>query len=199
MSLPNKATDQELMRALAKGQEEAMEVIFRKYYTGICQAAYRILPDPAVAEDLAQDVLLELWRRRDELHISGSISAYLRRAVVNRALNYIRDQRLKLKEGEDAINDSGEDAKAVALLESKDLEKQIDQAIENLPDRCRLVFVLSRFEELTYAEIAEKLDISVKTVENQISKALKLLRKALAPYTDKNLGVLLFLIFLLGG
>lgn len=177
-----------------------MEQIFRMYYVGICQASYRILPDPAVAEDLAQDVLLELWRRRDELRITGSISAYLRRAVVNRTLNYIRDQRLNLMDGEDALQETeGEEAVASVLLESKELQEKIDEAIENLPDRCRLVFVLSRFEDLSYAEIGEKLDISVKTVENQISKALKILRISLAPFVDKNLGIAFFLFFILLG
>ncbi len=161
--------------------EAAMEALFREMYPLLCQVVYKVLPQSAAAEDLAQETLLELWRRRDQLDIRLSLRAYLKRTVLNKTLNYIRDNRLLPEE------DAGKDLPApetdvLQQMAASELQEKIDQAIDGLPARCRMVFVLSRFEELSNAEIAEKLGISVKTVENQMTKALKQLRETLGPY-----------------
>lgn len=163
--------------------EAAMEALFREMFPLLCQAVYKVLPQSAVAEDLAQETLLELWRRRDQLDIRLSLRAYLRRAVLNKTLNYIRDNRLLPEE------DAGKDLEApqtdaLQQMAASELQEKIDQAVDGLPPRCRMVFVLSRFEELSNAEIAAKLGISAKTVENQMTKALKQLRETLGPYLD---------------
>lgn len=157
-------------------------LLFEAYYAYICKAVYKIIPDTVLVEDLAQEVFLELWRKRSQIHITTSLKAYLRRAAVNKALNYIRDNRVKLTNQERAPEVRARQAGALQQMEADELQQVIDQAVDGLPDRCRIIFILSRFEGMTYHEIAEQLDISVKTVENQISKALRTLRDRLSPY-----------------
>lgn len=175
-------TDQELKALFQKDAEHAIELLFRLYYQKVCQAVYKIIPKEQTTEDLAQEVFYELWRKKDQLQIHTSYAAYLRRAAVNKALNFLRDQKIQLDDstvvGQLKIQAPLSDAE----LEATELQLVIDQAVDQLPERCRLVFVLSRFEQMSYKEIADQLDISPKTVENQISKALRLLRQALGPY-----------------
>ena len=170
------------MQLLKQDSERAIELLFEEYYGDLCRSAYRILPDQHLVEDLVQEVFYELWRRRRRLRIKSSLKAYLRRATRNKTLNYLRDHRRVYFEPADAQPLPGNLSGALRQLEAAELQELIDQAIDRLPERCRLVFVLSRFEDMTYHEIAEQLEISVKTVENQVSKALRLLRQALAPY-----------------
>ncbi len=175
-------TDEELIKLLRKDGDRAMELLFHRFYAYLCRSAYRVLGEEAVAEDLVQEVFYELWKRRKELHITTSLKAYLRRATVNKTLNYIRDQRKVYFEQEDKISLPALRPSAVQRLEAAELQQLIDQSIDSLPERCRIIFILSRFEDMTYKEIASELGISEKTVENQISKALRLLREALGPY-----------------
>ncbi|MBV6655226.1 MAG: RNA polymerase sigma-70 factor [Mameliella sp.] len=172
-------TDKELLDLLNQGDERGIELIFRHYYAYICQAVYKIIPDSNLVEDLAQDVFYELWRKREGLKISTSLKGYLRRAAVNKALNFVRDQRIKFTEEEQAPVQKSTEASAPELMAADQLQSKIDQAIDALPERCRIIFVLSRFEDMSYREIAEHLEISPKTVENQMAKALKLLREML--------------------
>lgn len=177
-------TDQELITLLKdpKQSEQAAELLFKKYYSQICYAVYRIIPDTTTSEDIAQDVFLEIWRKRETIEINSSVKAYLKRAGVNKALNHIRAKKVNFENDDSyemqnlSIRDHGDD---VELLDLQDI---IDKAIDSLPERCRIVFSLSRFEELSYKEIAAKLEISVKTVENQIGKALKIMRSAVESY-----------------
>lgn len=170
-----------MIELLKNNEEQAISLIFKEHYAYLCQAIIRIIKDPYVTEDLAQDVFHDLWKRRENLQISTSIKAYLRRAGVNKTLNYIRDKKVKWDDEDKLPSIAASAPSASDNLETQDLQKLIDQTIDALPERCRLVFTLSRFEELSYKEIAASLDISVKTVENQMSKALKILREALDP------------------
>jgi RNA polymerase sigma-70 factor (ECF subfamily) len=142
-------------------------------------------------EDLAQEVFMEIWKRRDSLVINTSLKAYLRRSAINKTLNYLRDKKNWKNEelSEIQLEISAEPGKT---LEANELEKIVGQAIEQLPERCQLIFKLSRVEEKSYQEIADELEISIKTVENQIVKALRMLRDALRPYIDSGLLLLLW-------
>jgi len=172
-------TDQELITSLQNGDESAMDVLFRRHYSSICRAVYRILKDSNLAEDIAQEVFLGLWKKREQLNITTSVPAYLKRTAVNKSLNFIRDQKVKFDDEEKMPVLSNNESTTQEHLEADDLQKLINDSIDLLPKKCKLVFTLSRFEEMSYQEIADKLDISIKTVENQISKALKFLRKTL--------------------
>lgn len=187
--------DQEWLNLLRTDSEKALEVLFSTYYAYVCKAVYKILPDPTIAEDIAQEVFMEVWRRRASFTINQSLKAYLRRAAVNRSLNYIRDNKIKFEEEDKAENVQVQQPLAQVRIEADELQQLIDESIDQLPERCRLVFVLSRFEDMTYKEIGDQLGISVKTVENQISKALAMLRKNLGPYLEKGLLMLIYWLF----
>lgn len=166
---------------LRRGDEQALRKIFDQHYAKLLGDIYRIVPDENTCQDLAQEVFVELWRKRETIDVHTSLRAYLRRAAVNRALNFIKTQRRTLLDGNSEIPDLADDSlRDTAVREEReDLEKALYEAIDKLPERCRMVFSLSRFENLSHREIAEQLGISVKTIENQITKAMKMLREAL--------------------
>ena len=166
-------------------QAGSFEQLFREYYPYVCQVIYRYVSDKSRVEDIAQEIFAELWVKKDSIHIHTSVNAYLRRMAISRALNHIRDTKKynwdELDMTSEAIQDKNfQDASVIQQLEETDLKERIDGAIQKLPEKCRIVFLLSRHDELSYAEISRQLNISVKTVENQVGKALKLLRLALA-------------------
>jgi RNA polymerase sigma-70 factor (ECF subfamily) len=175
-------TDKEILQLLPTKGDKAMELLFKKYYTYLCRVLIRVIPDENTVEDLAQDVFLDVWRKRDTINISVSLKAYLRRAARNKALNYIRDRKIKWEDDDSHPEMESTIVGANQLLEAEELQQLINRSIDQLPERCRLVFSLSRFEDMTYQEVADELGISIKTVENQISKALKLLRVSLGNY-----------------
>lgn len=177
-------SDQEILKLLQDNSDKAIDILFRQYYGFLCHAVYKIIPDTNLVEDIAQDVFYELWRKRSRLSIKTSLKAYLRRAAMNKALNFIRDQKIKFDDEEKQAPLESKIPSINQKLEAAELQQLIDKVIDDLPERCRIVFVLSRFEELSYNEIAKQLDISSKTVENQISKALKILRVRLGDYLN---------------
>ncbi len=170
---------------LHAGKVDAIEAIFKQYYKYICISGARYIRDKQVVEDLVQDLFYDLWKKRDRLNIKTSLSSYLRTAIRNRSLNFIKSQRIDFAEEDEIVNFKNDSADSQENMESSELEEYLHRSIDRLPEKCRIVFSLSRFEELSYKEIAEKLDISVKTVENQISKALKLLREDLKYFQNK--------------
>ncbi|MFK7806572.1 MAG: RNA polymerase sigma-70 factor [Saprospiraceae bacterium] len=185
--------DEGLWSSIQVGDEVAFQTLFEKYYKLICYAAYKVYPDEHKSKDFAQEVFLMLWRKRDVLTIHTSLQAFLRRAVVNKTIDYIRAQRLNFED----IPDEGEAAAKLSdELEASELKGMIHRAAEQLPERCRIVFFMSRFEELSHKEIAAKLEISVKTVENQITRALKVMRPLVQQYfSDPKIMLLIISLF----
>jgi RNA polymerase sigma-70 factor (ECF subfamily) len=175
---------------LAQRDEAAFEQMFKTYFKRLHAYAFTILRDEIQAEDMVQQVFLKLWERNvrkdsfgENLSLTGSVSSYLYRAVHNESLNYIKHQKVRsdhrLSVAYNMKNEVEQPAKKIIAGE---LEKKIRSALNELPEQCRTVFQMSRFDELKYREIADKLGISVKTVENQMSKALKLLRVKLVDF-----------------
>lgn len=163
---------------LQAGDEQALEAIFHHYYRYLVVTAHQLLHDDARAKDLVQDVFFALWEKRNKLQLVGPLKPYLRRAVVNKCIDDMR--RHKRWTNTDRIEEWEQDALATPAdqqLEHKELEQLVHRAVASLPERCQAVFSLSRFEELSHKEIASELNISVKTVENQITKALKWIRQ----------------------
>ncbi len=176
MELSNNEQAKDWLAQLRLGQAAGLEALFRCYHTTLCRTALRIVNDPLAAEDIVQDFFLQLWQKHSNISEIDQVEAYLKRSVRNRSLNYLRDQQ-RIPQGEDDFPDLPlTDNSAAVELELAELQNKVDQAIDALPERCRLVFVLKQFEEMTYKEIAEQLDISPKTVENQMARAYKLLR-----------------------
>jgi RNA polymerase sigma-70 factor (ECF subfamily) len=144
--------------------------------------AESVVRERALAEEIAQDVMLELWRRRESLDVEQTFRAYLIRATRNRALNHIRHQRIVARESALAALESPSAASAEEELLGVELERAVRDAIDGLSDDCREVFQLSRENGLKYAEIATTLEISIKTVEKRMGRALAELRDRLAPW-----------------
>jgi RNA polymerase sigma-70 factor (ECF subfamily) len=166
---------------------DSIEQLFKQYYPFVCNVINAYVRDRTVTEDIAQELFTELWVKRDQLNIHTSVPAYLRRMAVSRSLNHIRDSKKHNWDELDATTEmapglSGASASVIQQMEEAELKKSIDVAIGMLPEKCRIVFLLSRQEEMSYAEIADHMHISIKTVENQIGKALKLLRIAVADH-----------------
>ena len=178
--------DRVLLDRLRSGDQSAFDAIFRAHYASLVGFAQGVLRDRAAAEDAAQEVMLELWRRREELAIQESLRAYLLRATRNRALNQIRHSKVEQRAephliGEDSINATG-----ASKLVAGELRDALREAVDELPPACRQVFELSRGQGLKYAEIASTLGISVKTVESQMGKALRHLRSRLAAWLPES-------------
>ena len=156
-----------------------LKQIFDSSYSNLVLQALRFVKREEIAEDIVQDCFIKLWEKKDELNISGNIVAYLARMVRNKSLDFIKKKRLQTSELHETYQ-----AGFIAenTLETEDLQSKIDNTLDNLPEKCRQVFVLSRFEDMSYKEIATELDISKKTVEAHISKALKVFRTNLKQF-----------------
>jgi len=191
--MPTEDHDQILDR-LRDDDQSALQDLFDRCYLPVCTTIRRFIKDHALVEDLAQEVFVRFWEKRHTLTINSSLNGYLRRMAINEALGYLRRKKVFIEELDPQVNRELAPDVEKQLLHSE-LEHQIRAAIDNLPPRCRTVFQLSRFEEMTYQEIADHLEISIKTVENQMGKALRVLREQLHQYLN-----LLWLVigFLLG-
>lgn len=160
----------------------AFEQVFKEHFKGLHSYAFTIVRDDADAEEIVQNVFYKLWERREQIAELQSVNAYLYRSVYNESLNYLKHQKVKMAYQSHAVNHTPQSSDAGDNASLKELEGRIQAAMNDLPEQCRTIFQLSRFEELKYREIADRLGISVKTVENQMGKALKILRSKLAEY-----------------
>lgn len=171
----------ELLAEVRAGDRRAFERLFRAWYGSLAEYAARLLGNADAAEDAVQEVFVALWRRRDAIPAFDKLAAYLHRAVRNRALNQMRDQQTAERWASAAEVDRPETPHADAEMLYAELANTVARAIEELPPRTREVFYLSREKNLTYNDIAVALDISVKTVETLMGRALRALRETLGP------------------
>lgn len=174
-----------------------IEELFKSHYKALCNTVNRIVKDCDASEDIVQEVFIRVWKKREEITIDSSFKGYLFKAVSNAALNYLQSR--KVSGFKEEIDDSIHFHYALDernLLDQKELEERIEKAIEILPPKCKVIFVLSRYEEMKYQEIANHLNISVKTVENQMGIALEKLRLSLNPYIKGELLLWPFLCIL---
>lgn len=181
--------ERDLLVRLRGGDEAAYDAVFRQWYAPLVATTTMLLRDRGPAEEVVQDVMLELWRRREGITFETSLRAYLFQAARNRALNYLR--RLRVESRGEATIAAGLPTPEPADSEAREgeLNVAIQKAIAGLPDRCREVFELSRVRGLKYTEIATELGISVKTVEAQMGKALRVMRDKLAPWLPEADGI----------
>lgn len=174
--------------------EEIFEKLFREHFKGLCFLATRYVKDMETAREIVQDVFVAFWEKRANIDLSKSPKSYLGTSVYNKCLNYLRDNRKFNKDlliAENLFTDVPAEATDVLVVE--EITKKIESAIAELPEKCREIFVMNRFEQLKYHEIAEKLQLSVKTVESQMSKALQHMRLRLADYITLLLLILYFM------
>jgi len=184
----NDVSERVLQERIRAGDESAFDTVFRSHYAHLVRMAESVVRERALAEEVAQEVMLELWRRRETLQIEQSFRAYLLRSTRNRALNHVRHQRVVAREAAIAAIDPPTAPSAEDQMLGAELEQAVREAIDELPERSRVVFQLSRDHGLKYAEIAVALDISEKTVEKRMGQALAELREKLEEWLPSGKG-----------
>ena len=181
--------DSELLQKICQGNEESFTQAFDRYYAPLCYYADKFIHDLDESRSLVQQVYVDLWIKRNKLVIQYSLKGYLFKSVQNYSLDYLKHKLVEtkyLKQSQPEIEANDND-----LIEEAELNARINRAIEALPEKCREIFILCRFEELRYADIALRLGISVKTVEMQMGIAMKKLKSKLSD--NQNIKLLFYL------
>jgi RNA polymerase sigma-70 factor (ECF subfamily) len=170
--------EKELLAQIGKGNKKAFDELFKSYYRYLVTIAFAYVKDMEQSKDLAQEVFLGIWNREEPIEINYSVKAYLRGAIINHCKTALRRKKHSV-EIDDGVHQLASKEDAQKAMELNELNQKIQHIIDAMPDRCRAVFLLSRRENLSHKEIAAKLNISTKTIENQMTKALKMLRNGL--------------------
>jgi len=181
-------TDFYIQKKIQGGDIREFERLFVKYYEPLCHHADKILKDIDTAEDLVQEFFYHFWKNRETFSLKLSLNAYLYRSIRNNALHYLEHLAIRKSYAENVFNEY-QDAIPAHLqtdVDLKDLGKVINATLQQLPERCSRIFRMNRFEGKKYREIAEILSISVKTVEADMGKALRIFRKSLEEYTGEG-------------
>jgi len=186
-------SEKEQVMELRNGSELVFETIFKDYYERLCNYANTYINDMMESEEMVQSTFLALWEKHEIIDIHTSLKSYLYRAVHNNCINHIKHLQVRREHSDEYLHYADiEYEQASNDLIGKELEKKINSTIESLPPQCQTAFKLSRFENLTYNEIAEKMGVSVKTIENHMIKALRTLRVELKEYLPLVIWLLWF-------
>jgi RNA polymerase sigma-70 factor (ECF subfamily) len=173
--------ENERIGRIRQGDIGQFETLFRSSYVSLVKYARTLIKDQDTAEEIVQDLFFRLWQDKEKIKIESSLNGYLFRAVHNRCLHYIEHLKVVERHAQEMAPETNESSENPAdVLQYKELQAKIVRILERLPERCGKIFMMNRFEGLKYAEIAEKLSVSVKTVEANMGRALKEFRKALA-------------------
>ena len=172
-----------LLQRLKDDDIKALEVIFNRHYSNLCKYLLLIFKSQLLVDHVAQDIFIHLWENRKKIEIKTSLESYLYSAGRYKAVNEFRNAK-RHEKIEASISETleKESESPFSILESKELEQIINEAINKLPERCQQIFRLSREEELSNKEIAQTLNISINTVETQITIASKKIRNNLRPF-----------------
>jgi RNA polymerase sigma-70 factor, ECF subfamily len=171
-------TDLFLWSRIKSGDKEAFQVLFANYYPLLCLLAKRYTNNMTDAKEVVQQLFISLWENKSRLTVSSSLKSYLFQAVKFNSIRYMQNHK-KFDILVDNVPEYNNDPEFSDQVEFAELQARILKTIESLPEQCKLVFVLSRFEQLKHAEIGLQLNISLKTVEAHISKALKILHEVI--------------------
>jgi RNA polymerase sigma-70 factor (ECF subfamily) len=173
--------DNEIIGRIRQGDIGQFEILFRSSYVSLVKYARTLIKDQDTAEEMVQDLFFRLWQDKEKIKIESSLNGYLFRAVHNRCLHYIEHLKVVERYAKEMATETNESSESPAdVLQYRELQAKIARILELLPERCGKIFMMNRFEGLKYSEIAEKLSVSVKTVESNMGRALKEFRKALA-------------------
>ncbi len=172
-----------LFEKIKKGDEKAFERLFRTYYSHLCLFAENYVQNQAEAEEIVQDIFVKIWEKRDEIEIKSSLKNYLIRSTKNQCLNFIKHNKIKEKHAKTMLSEKESASTGRDNFIEIDLMEKIEESINSLPKKRQEVFRLSREEGLKYREIAEKLGVSIKTVETHMGLAIKTLREQLKNYS----------------
>ena len=186
----NREAGPDIFKKIKKGDNDAFSQLFDEYYVSLCFFANKYVSDLDLARSLVQQVFVDLWAKREKLNIHYSPKSYLFQSVKNRSIDYLRKEQKHVSVSE--FHENSQSQEFHDLLEEAELNERINTSINQLPEKCREIFLLCRFDGLKYSEIAEKLDISVKTVEMQMGIALKKMRDNFSDYQMINLLVFIY-------
>jgi RNA polymerase sigma-19 factor, ECF subfamily len=172
--------DTDIIGRIRKGDAGEFESLFRSSYVSLVRYAKTLIKDHDNAEEIVQDLFFRIWQDREKLNIESSLNGYLFRSVHNRCLHFIEHTRVVERHAEEMSYGQTESQENPSdILNYKELQEKVARILEKLPERCGKIFTMSRFEGLKYAEIAERLSVSIKTVEANMGRALKEFRKEL--------------------
>lgn len=175
------SSDSDIIRRIRQGDKQEFEKLFRSSYVSLVRYAKTILRDHDASEEIVQELFFRLWQDKQKLTIESSLNGYLYRSVHNRALHYIEHQQVVSRHAGEMTASAEQISEPVTeAIYYSELQARVARVLERLPERCRLIFKMSRFEGMKYNEIADKLAVSLKTVEADMGKALREFRKALA-------------------
>jgi len=173
-------SDQNLVENIRNSNQAVFELVFKYYYSGLVVYADQIIMNTSVSEDIVQSIFLKLWETRETIEIR-SLHAYFTQCVKNRCIDYLRNQQVRQRFDNQTTHVDAVEFEDDLWIKTE-LSELIESAIEDLPPRCQEIFRMSRYDNLKISEIADKLNISKRTVETQISKALKIMRIRLIDY-----------------
>lgn len=179
------------IQKLKNGDVKSFDFLFDKYYEDLVFFGYTFLKEQESCEDVVQDIFMRLWENRENIHICGSLKAYLMTAVKNKSLELLKHKDV-IKNHQDYVicQNNIIDYDAEKYLLYSELNRNLYQEINKLPEDVKVIFKMHRFKNKKYNEIADELNVSVRTVENKISKALEILRKRMEAFYSL---ILLFL------
>lgn len=176
--------ERDILLALRRGDQATFRQVFDTCYEGLCRYAFTLLRDKDESEDIVQSMFVKFWERREELDVQQAIRPYLYRSVYNQCMNALQHRSVKTRHHIHTEVVHSQEVQQPEVFPDE-LGERIRQAVDKLPPQCRTVFMMSRYEELKYPVIAQKLNISVNTIQNQICKALKILREELKESLDE--------------
>ncbi|MCK9204693.1 MAG: RNA polymerase sigma-70 factor [Bacteroidales bacterium] len=184
-------TDTSIQKKIQGGDIREFERLFNKYYEPLCRHADKILNDMDTAEDVVQEFFYHFWKNRKTFTPKLSLNAYLYQSIRNNALHYLEHLAIRKRYEKQVFNES-QDIMPAPLqpdVELNDLDQIINATLQQMPERCSRIFRMNRFEGKKYREIAEILVISVKTVEADMGKALRMFRESLKEYTGESVRI----------
>jgi RNA polymerase sigma-70 factor (family 1) len=184
-----KVSEHKTIENICNGDLKSFEVIFKLYYAPLVRYGFTILKDTEESEDVVQQVFVTLWQKIDEIEFTISIKSYLYKMVHNHCLNKLKHEQIKQRHANEVLQ--VQHTTSYQEHGKSELLKQIEIALETLPEQCGRIFRMSRYDGMKYQEIANELGLSIKTIENQMGKALKIMREKLKDYLP--LFIILFL------
>lgn len=191
-------TTEEAFDRIRRGDEKAFELIYKEYFSRLCQLSKKIVGDPVIAEDIVQQLFFTLWNNRSKITIETTGGGYLARSTYNLALQHIRKNSIHSKHHGQIYDDSHSTSNYYDLqVEYAGNEERIfrlRKALQQLPEQCRTIIMLSRYENKKSAEIAAEMNLSVRTVENQLYIGLKKLKEYMNKYNEVGIIIVLYVI-----
>ena len=172
--------ENEIIGKILKGDKEQFESLFRSTYVSLVRYAMTLIKDHDTAEEIVQDLFVRIWQDRDKIQIHTTLNGYLFRSVHNSCIHWADHKKVMDRHAAEMAHRPEENNEiATDLIIYRELQEKVAEILSKLPERCGQIFTMNRFEGLKYSEIADKLSISVKTVEANMGRALKEFRKAL--------------------